>query len=406
MKLIKLNPIAQKRLNRFCSTKRGFYSFILLLVLTFLAFIGEVFINNKALIVKYNGDYYFPIVRSMPFISKQFTGADFGENYSFEAKYRELQAKWKAEESDNWIMMPLVPYGKTEAEPIDSIALQKEIDKIKAATQQKIENIKKSGATDTEKQIKMLTGEREEQEAKLYKEMFHPLPPNMEKRHFLGTDPIGRDIFALLVFGYRTAIGFSLTLLLCTYTIGITVGCTMGYVGSWFDLIVQRIIEILSRVPVIYIMMIIATVYGKSFWTLLGLMVIFGWMGITWQMRTATYREKARDYIMAARSLGATNRRIVFCHIIPSTIALIVTFIPFSVSGGIIMLTSLDFIGFGLPPGDPSWGDLMKLGTSNMDAPWIVASVVSAMVIILFLVNMVGEAIREAFDPKKFTKYE
>ncbi len=406
MKFVKLNPIAQQRLHRFVSIKRGYYSFILLIVLTLLAFVGELFINNKALIVKYDGDYFFPVARSFPLFSKQFSGKDFGEKYSYEADYRDLQKKWESQNSDNWIMMPIVPYGKTEVDQIDRSKVKAKIAEEQASFAKLLKEIKTSEAADKAEAIAKLKQDQEAIEAELNKSMFHPLPPDFSKRHFLGTDPIGRDIFALLVFGYRVAIIFSLTLLICTYTIGITIGCLMGYVGGWFDLIVQRVIEILSRVPVIYIMMIIATIYGKSFGILLSLMIIFGWMGITWQMRTATYKEKARDYIMAARSLGATNSRIVFSHIIPSTIALIVTFIPFSVSGGIVMLTSLDFIGFGLPPGDPSWGDLMKMGTSNMDAPWIVASVVVSMVIILFLVNMVGEAIREAFDPKKITKYE
>lgn len=406
MKFVKLNPIAQQRLHRFVSIKRGYYSFILLIVLTLLSFVGELFINNKALIVKYDGDYYFPVLRSAPLFSKQFSGKDFGEDYSYEADYRHLQQKWEESGSENWIMMPIVPYGKTEVDQIDRGKIKQKLAKEQDVFAKQIKDIESANTADKEKVIANLKQTQEQLEAELNKSMFHPLPPDFGKRHFLGTDPIGRDIFALLVFGYRVAIIFSLTLLICTYTIGVTVGCLMGYVGGWFDLIIQRIIEILSRVPVIYIMMIIATIYGKSFGILLSLMIIFGWMGITWQMRTATYKEKARDYIMAARSLGATNSRIVFSHIIPSTIALIVTFIPFSVSGGIVMLTSLDFIGFGLPPGDPSWGDLMKMGTSNMDAPWIVASVVVSMVVILFLVNMVGEAIREAFDPKKFTKYE
>lgn len=194
--------------------------------------------------------------------------------------------------------------------------------------------------------------------------------------------------------------------MLFSYGIGVTVGCAMGYYGKWVDLLVQRIIEILSRVPFIYVIMILFTIFESSFGLLLALMVLFQWMGITWQMRTATYREKARDYIMAARSLGASNMRIIFVHIIPSTISLLVTFIPFSISGAIIVLTSLDFLGFGLPPGTPSWGKLMKMGTENMDSPWIVSSVVGAMILILFLVNLVGEAVREAFDPKKFTQYE
>ncbi len=387
MKRIKLSPITKMRFARFKSIKRGYYSFWILLTLTLLSFVGELFINNKALVVQYEGKVYFPVLRSIPGISKQYKGNDLGEDYTYEAKYRELQAKWKAADSDNWILMPLVPYSAGESDPIDMTALRER-------------------EAEIEERFTHDQAAREKEVSSLFKAAFHPLPPNAATKHYLGTDKIGRDILARLVFGYRIAIIFSLILMLFNYGIGVTVGCSMGYFGKWVDLLGQRFIEILSRVPFIYVIMIAGTIYGRSFGLLLGLMVLFGWMGATWQMRTATYREKARDYIMAARSLGASNARIIFVHIIPSTISLLVTFIPFSISGAIISLTSLDFLGFGLPPGTPSWGELMKMGTENMDSPWIVSSVVGAMILILFLVNLIGEAIREAFDPKKFTKYE
>lgn len=408
MKRIKPSPITKMRFTRFKSIKRGYYSFWILLTLTLLSFVGELFINNKALVVKYEGKHYFPVLRSMPGISKQYKGNDFGEDYTYEAKYRELKSKWKEAGSGNWVLMPLVPYSAGESDPIDMKALRAK----KAQIEERFVQEKAALHTATAdplllaEKMRELQTAKEEEVSQLFKKAFHPLPPNAATRHYLGTDKIGRDILARLVFGYRIAIIFSLVLMLFNYGIGVTVGCSMGYFGKWIDLLGQRLIEILSRVPFIYVIMIASTIYGRSFGLLLGLMVLFGWMGATWQMRTATYREKARDYIMAARSLGASNARIIFVHIIPSTIPLLVTFIPFSISGAIIGLTSLDFLGFGLPPGTPSWGELMKMGTENMDSPWIVASVVGAMVLILFLVNLIGEAVREAFDPKKFTQYE
>jgi microcin C transport system permease protein len=143
-----------------------------------------------------------------------------------------------------------------------------------------------------------------------------------------------------------------------------------------------------------------------TFWTLAFVMVVFGWMGMTWYMRTATYKEKARDYVMAARALGATNGRVIFRHILPNSISIIVTFVPFSVASGVTALTALDYLGFGLPPPTPSWGELLSQGTSNLESPWIVSSVVVAMTVVLLMVTFVGEAVREAFDPKKFTYYE
>ncbi len=408
MKRIKLSPIAQMRLTRFKSIKRGYYSFWILLSLTLLSFVGELFINNKALIVHYEGRSSFPVFRSIPGINKQFKGKDFGESYTYEANYRELKSKWAAEGSANWILMPLVPYSAKETDPIDMKALRSKelVLKNQLATELTALQQETTDSVVLEKKRKELQQAEEQAVSQLFKNAFHPLPPNASTKHYLGTDKIGRDIFARLVFGYRIAILFSLILMVFNYGIGVSVGCAMGYFGKWIDLLGQRVIEILSRVPFIYVIMIASTIYGRSFGLLLGLMVLFGWMGATWQMRTATYREKERDYIMAARSLGASNARIIFVHIIPSTISLLVTFIPFSISGAIIGLTSLDFLGFGLPPGTPSWGELMKMGTENMDAPWIVASVVGAMILVLFLVNLIGEAIREAFDPKKFTKYE
>jgi microcin C transport system permease protein len=184
----------------------------------------------------------------------------------------------------------------------------------------------------------------------------------------------------------------------------------MGYFGGWFDLFVQRLIEIWSNVPFLFVVIIVASVVpagvGMSLWVLLTIVVLFSWTGMTYYMRSATYREKARDYVHAAQVLGASTRRIIFSHILPNTLSTIVTFIPFTVAGAISSLTALDFLGFGLPPPTPSWGELLRQGTSNLNAPWIVASAFSALVVVLVLVTFIGEAVREAFDPKKFTTYQ
>ena len=235
---------------------------------------------------------------------------------------------------------------------------------------------------------------------------FPPYAPSFATKHFLGTDVTGRDILARLVYGFRLAMAFAVILLLCNYVIGIALGCAMGFWGGAFDLVFQRLIEIWSNVPFLYVIMIIASVIVPNFWTLVVAMVIFGWMSMTWYMRTTTYKEKAREYVSAARALGATNTRIVFVHILPNTISIIVTFIPFSIASGVTALTALDYLGFGLPPPTPSWGELLSQGTANLRAPWIVTSVVAAMSLVLLMVAYIGEAIREAFDPKQFTYYE
>ncbi len=240
----------------------------------------------------------------------------------------------------------------------------------------------------------------------LKEDQFPPFAPSMQDKHYLGTDAVGRDIVARLLYGFRIAIFFSLALLVVNYTIGVSIGSAMGYWGGKFDLFFQRIIEIWSNVPFLYVIIIISSIIVPNFFMLILIMAFFGWIGITWTMRTVTYKERAREYVLAARALGATNTRIIFKHIIPNTIAIIVTFAPFAVSSGIVALTSLDYLGFGLPPPTPSWGELLQQGWTNLDAWWISGSVIAAMTISLITVTFVGEAVREAFDPKLHTVYE
>jgi len=180
----------------------------------------------------------------------------------------------------------------------------------------------------------------------------------------------------------------------------------MGFWGGKFDLFFQRIIEIWSNVPFLYVIIIISSIVVPNFFMLVVIMALFGWISITWTIRTMAYKEKAREYVLAARAMGASDLRIIFRHIIPNTVAIIVTFAPFAVSSGIISLTSLDYLGFGLPPPTPSWGELLQQGWANLDAWWIVASVIVVMVITLLTVTFIGEAVREAYDPRMHTTYE
>ena len=335
-------------MKRFRSIKRGFWSFVILLIMIFVSFFAEVFINSRAIMVYYNGNLYFPTYTQM------IPGSTFGLGYEYETNYRDLKTKFK--NSLNFVVMPPVPYDPYEND--------------------------------------------------LKFNSYPPFPPSFKENHFLGTDNVGRDIFARLVYGFRIAIIFSFVLLLLNYTIGITIGCSMGYFGGKFDLIFQRIIEIWSNVPFLYVIIIIASIVIPNFLILILIMAFFGWIGITWVMRTMTYKEKEREYVLAMRTLGASHARIIFKHIIPNTISVIVTYAPFAISGGIVSLTSLDYLGFGLPAPTPSWGELLSQGWQNMEAWWIVSSVVAALVITLMTVTFIGEGIREAFDPKLHTIYE
>jgi microcin C transport system permease protein len=352
---LRLNPLTAKKLRRFRSIRRGYGSFLILALATALSLIAELLVNNRALIVKYEDRWYFPSY------GRIHTGQEFGFDYSYEVNYRELRERFRANPAaGNWALLPPVPYNPLE---------------------------------------NCYPGET-----------FRPRPPDWSTRHFLGTDQINRDILARLIYGFRNALIFACAFLLLTYAVGITLGCMMGYYGGWFDLVVQRLIEIWSNIPFLFVVIIVASVVppsiGMNLGVLLFIVVLFSWTGMTYYMRSGTYREKARDYVHAAQVLGAGTPRIIFRHVLPNVLSTIVTFIPFTIASSISALTALDFLGFGLPPPTPSWGELLRQGTSNLQAPWIVASAFSALVIILVLVTFVGEAVREAFDPKKFTLYQ
>lgn len=356
---MRLNPLTAKKLKRFREIRRGYYSLIALVVLVTFSLVAELFINNRAVAVRYEGDWSFPTYTRIRL------GAEYGlegDKAQIPVNYRELKASFEADGSGNRVILPAVPYGAYENDP--------------------------------------------------YEGVFKPAPPSWESRHLLGTDSTGRDILARLVYGFRIAIFFALAFMALTYLIGITIGCVMGYFGGIFDLIGQRLIEIWSNIPFLYMVIIVFSVIPATFaistriLILLTIMVLFSWTGMTYYMRTATYREKSRDYAAAAIVLGAGTPRIIFNHILPNTVSTIVTFMPFSVVAGITAITALDFLGWGLPPPTPSMGELLKQGTANLTtAPWIVSSAFAALVFVLTLVTFIGEAVREAFDPKKYTTY-
>ncbi|NDV62994.1 ABC transporter permease subunit [Puniceicoccales bacterium CK1056] len=356
---IRMNPLTVKKLRRFKEIKRGYYSFLVLLFLSVLSLFSEVFANNRALMVRYEGETFFPV----------YSDVKLGNAFGLEGviantpvNYRDLQKHFEEQDAGNWVLMPLVPFSPNENN--------------------------------------------------LYEGVLKPRPPDAPAQHYLGTDSTGRDILSRLIYGFRIAVFFSLAFMTLVYLIGITIGCLMGYFGGWFDLFVQRLIEIWSLVPFIYMVIIIFSVIPTSFsistriGILLSIMVLFSWTGMTYYMRTATYREKARDYTAAAQIIGASAPRIIFHHILPNAISTVVTFMPFTMAAAITAITALDFLGFGLPPPTPSIGEILKQGTSRLDAPWIVVSAFLALVFILTLVTFIGEAVREAFDPKKFTTYK
>lgn len=345
-----ISPQTKKRWDKFKSLKRGYYSFIAISILIVLSCFAELIANNRPLIISYNDTLYFPTYGDI------IPGNKFGLDYQWETDYKKLNIDFENQNSNNWMILPIIPYNPLESHFIE--------------------------------------GE------------YPPYAPSTAHQHYLGTDMAGRDIFSRLIYGFRIAITFSLFLLAVTYIIGIIIGALMGYLGGTFDLIFQRVIEVLSNIPILYVIMIVASIVTPDFWTLVLLLAAFSWMGLTWYMRTETYRENSREYVMAARSIGASHARIIFKHILPNSISILVTFFPFSVVSGITSLTSLDYLGFGLPAPTPSWGELLQQGTANLEYQWIAFSAVAALSIVLTLVTFIGEAIREAFDPKKYSYYE
>jgi microcin C transport system permease protein len=351
------NPQTVKKLQRFRQIKRGYYSFLALSGLLLLLCFGELLVNSRALIVSFEGELHFPTYTAFH------PGTDFGLDYSYETNYRELKRQFASQSGDNWVLMPLVPYNPYENHAPGGI--------------------------------------------------FTPLPPSAEMQHYLGTDTTSRDILARLFYGTRIALLFSLVFMASVYVIGISIGCAMGYFGGVFDLVFQRIIEIWSNIPFLYMVIIVFSVIPGSvslvlrIAILLIVMVLFSWTGMTYYMRTETYKEKSRDYIAAARIIGASNSRIIFRHIMPNILSTLVTFMPFTIVGAISSITALDFLGFGLPVPTSSLGELLKQGTANLrTAPWIVISAFSTLVALLTLVTFIGEAVRESFDPKIFSIYQ
>lgn len=288
--MMKFDPLTQRKIKRFREIKRGYWSFIILTTLLLLSLVAELFVNSKALFVSYQGSYSFPVISDVRL------GTEFGLDYQSETNYRELQKMFQQHANGDFVIMPIIPWNPYEQD---------------------------------------FSGD------------YPPTAPEAKTKHYLGTDIIGRDILARLIYGFRIAMGFALITMLISYTIGTAVGCAMGFWGGKFDLIFQRVIEVWSMVPFLYVIMILVSIIQPTFTLFVLINVLFGWMGMTWYMRTMTYKESAREYVLAAKALGASTFRILFKHILPNTMVMIVTLAPFTIAGNITALTALDYLGLG-----------------------------------------------------------
>lgn len=360
--------INQRRWRKFKGLKRGYYALVILMSAYVLTFFLPLLINNKALIVSYQGDWYSPagrdFVKSLPLVGliappSFYSGETFGQpGDQAEANYRVLQLQWDEQGSENWILMPPYPFG-----PNEDITL--------AGNEKFLAPFEADG--------------------------------NGFAR-WLGTDDRGRDVLARMSYGFQVSMTFALLIAILEYLIGIPVGAMMGFFGRWFDLLMQRFMEIWSALPFLFLIIIIVSFVEPTFSLLVFLLVIFSWLSIATQMRAQFYRERSRDYVAAAVSIGVSTPTIIIKHILPNTLVPIITFFPFAVVGGITALVSLDYLGFGLPPPTASWGQMIGVGLANLRQYWLVLVPFSALFLTLTLVVFIGEGIREAFDPKVFSR--
>jgi|JI8StandDraft_1071087.scaffolds.fasta_scaffold07030_2 microcin C transport system permease protein len=368
----KIPTIMQRRWRKFKSLKRGYIAFRILTIAYLLSFCLPILVNNQALMVSYNGSWSFPAVRTffaeLPVVglmvsNKTYQGISFGqENNTSECRYRDLKVQYDKMAQGNFVIMPLYPYG-----PRDIV----------------------SG-----------DGVKEDVFAKPFS---HTSDGGLR---LFGTDDSGGDVFSKITYGFNISISFAILLSFIEYLIGVPLGAALGFIGGKFDMLMQRIIEIWSSLPMLFIIIIVVSLTTPSFGLLLLLLSIVGWVGITTYIRAEFYREKAKDYVAAAVSIGIPTWKIMLKHILPNSLVPLITFFPFTLIAGIGSLVSLDFLGFGLPPGTPSWGSMISIGLEHINDGywWLTVVPLSAMFFTLMLTVFIGEAIREAFDPKVFSR--
>ena len=349
--------IFRRRVRKFRRLKRGYYSFLLVVGAYAISFLLPVLASNDALLVKYHGSYFFPLLKFHP-------ASDFGVSEFGAPNYRALQQRFAQAGEGNWVLMPLYPYGPNES----------------------LLDLSESP----------------------------PNPPSLQ--HVLGTDDRGRDVMVRLVYGFNVSMTFAALVTIAGMLAGVAVGSLLGYFGGRVDILGQRAIEVWSSLPFLYTIIIVSSVLvpvylpGRgpllqpSFWLLVAILAAFDWMGITYYVRGEFYREKAKDYVGAAIATGVSEMGIMFGQILPNALTPVVSFTPFTIVANISSLVALDFLGFGLPAPTPSWGELIGQGMENLTKWWLVFYPLGALFVTLLLVVFIGEAVREAFDPKEYSR--
>ena len=359
-----LSPLNQRRWQNFKANRRGYWSLWIFLVLFVLSMLANVIANDRPIMASYKGELLFPVAIDYP--EEKFGGFLAVTDYRDPVIYEEIEA-------NGWILWPPVRYSYR--------TVNNEIPEAAPA--------KPSWMYDRETRCQR-----------------YPLGADdpactLGNWNLLGTDDQTRDVLARVIYGFRISVLFGLALTLCSAVIGVTAGAIQGYFGGWTDLIFQRFIEIWSSIPVLYLLLIIAAVLPPGFFILLGIMLLFSWVGFVGIVRAEFLRARNFEYVNAARALGVPNRTIMFRHLLPNAMVATLTFLPFILNGSITTLTSLDFLGFGLPPGSASLGELLKQGQNNLNAPWLAMSGFFVISLMLSLLIFIGEATRDAFDPRK-----
>lgn len=339
---MKLSPLNQRRFALFKAHRRGWWSLWLFLALFGLSLGAELIANDKPLVVRYDGELFFPVLKRYPETA-------FGGEFPLQANYKSPYIQELIAAKDGWMLWPPIPFSYS------SINYELQV----------------------------------------------PAPAPPSAQNWLGTDDQGRDVLARVIYGFRVSVLFALALTLFSSLIGVLAGALQGYYGGWVDLAGQRFLEVWSGLPVLYLLIILASFVQPNFWWLLGIMLLFSWMSLVDVVRAEFLRGRNLEYVRAARALGMGNRGIMFHHILPNAMVSTMTFMPFILTGAIGTLTSLDFLGFGLPAGEPSLGELVAQGKANLQAPWLGISAFAVLALMLSLLVFIGEAARDAFDPRK-----
>jgi len=454
MALIKLDPITRRRFARFRQIKRGYYSFVILTAAIVLSIFAPLLAESRALFVSYQGHWFFPTFQYLNMATFNQSPPPGWSTVDIETEYLRLQREWQAERyfydreaaqsggdtqklaaldmkypnRRNYVIMPPIPWDPYASdfwynEILNDIQAQLTMGNRDAAERlarrdrlDELADLISSGeimtilADRTKSPTGTLVGLAKSGGMPSLRNLGRvpPNAPDSVRRHYLGTDSQGRDVASRLLYGFRVSIFFALILTVIGQVIGTFIGSLQGYLGGRFDIVSQRLIEILISIPFLYVVIILAALLTPTFWLLVGIMAIFQWVVITFYMRTEMYREKTKEYCLAAKSYGASHFRIIFRHLLPNCLTPLVTFTPFSVVGAIFALTALDYLGYGLPAPTPSWGQLIDqaLLPENRDKLWLTLAPFAAISITLILVVFIGESVREAFDPKRYAKYE